>query len=83
MSRVAKAMVTQMGFSAKMGQVAWGGGGGPSFVGQSMGQAPDCSGQTSDEIDEEVKSIVNKAYRCAHAAVRNHAVVLVGSSACK
>lgn len=63
-SRVAKAMVTQMGFSSKMGQVAWSGSGGPAFVGQSMGQSADCSAETADEIDEEIKAIVNKAYRC-------------------
>ena len=58
-------MITQMGFSKKLGQVAWSGGGGPSFLGQSMGQPADCSGQTSDEIDSEVKELVNRAYRCA------------------
>ena len=58
-------MITQMGFSKKLGQVAWRGGGGPSFLGQSMGQPADCSGQTSDEIDSEVKELVNRAYRCA------------------
>lgn len=57
-------MITQMGFSKKLGQVAWTGGGGPSFLGQSMGQPSDCSGQTNDEIDEEVKLLVNRAYRC-------------------
>ena len=56
-------MITQMGFSKKLGQVAWTSGGGPSFVGQSMGQPSDCSGQTNDEIDEEVKQLVNRAYR--------------------
>ena len=59
-------MITQMGFSKKLGQVAWSGGGGPSFLGQSMGQPADCSGETSDEIDSEVKELVNRAYRCAH-----------------
>ena len=63
-SRVAKAMVTQMGFSPKMGQVAWSGSSGPSFMGQQMGQSSDCSGETADEIDEEVKDIVSRAYRC-------------------
>ncbi len=57
-------MITQMGFSKKLGQVAWSTGGGPSFLGQSMGQPSDCSGQTSDEIDNEVKELVNRAYRC-------------------
>ena len=63
-ARTAKMMITQMGFSKKLGQVAWTGGGGPSFLGQSMGQPSDCSGQTNDEIDEEVKLLVNRAYRC-------------------
>jgi hypothetical protein len=64
-ARTAKMMITQMGFSKKLGQVAWSGGGGPSFLGQSMGQPADCSGQTSDEIDGEVKALVDRAYRCA------------------
>lgn len=58
-------MVTQMGFSQKMGQVAWTSGQGPSFLGQQMGQPSDCSGETADEIDAEVKDIVNRAYRWA------------------
>ncbi len=62
-ARTAKMMVTQMGFSKKLGQVAWTSGGGPSFLGQSMGQPADCSGQTSDEIDQEVKALVDRAYR--------------------
>jgi cell division protease FtsH len=64
-SRTAKAMVTQMGMSKKLGQVAWTSSGGPSFVGQSMGQPSDCSGETADEIDAEVKALVERAYRCA------------------
>lgn len=63
-ARTAKMMVTQMGMSKKLGQVAWSGSGGPSFLGQSMGQPADCSGQTSDEIDAEVKTLVDRAYRC-------------------
>ena len=70
-------MITQMGFSKKLGQVAWSGGGGPSFLGQSMGQPADCSGQTSDEIDSEVKELVNRAYRCAH-----HGRVVPADSMC-
>ena len=63
-SRVAKAMITQLGFSAKLGQVAWSGGQGPTNLGQSMGQGPDCSAQTTNEIDNEVKALVERAYRC-------------------
>lgn len=57
-------MVSQMGFS-KLGQVAWVSGGGPSFVGASAGQAPECSAHTQDMIDEEIKELVERAYRCA------------------
>ena len=62
-SRTAKAMVTQMGMSKKLGQVAWTGSSGPAFLGQSMGQPTDCSGETADEIDAEVKALVERAYR--------------------
>ncbi|CAL5218808.1 g534 [Coccomyxa viridis] len=75
-ARTAKMMITQMGFSKKLGQVAWTGGGGPSFVGQSMGQPSDCSGQTNDEIDEEVKQLVNRAYRRAKDLVSSNIEVL-------
>lgn len=55
-------MVSQMGFS-KLGQVAWVSGGGPSFVGASAGQAPECSAHTQDMIDEEIKELVERSYR--------------------
>ena len=57
-------MITQGGFSKKLGQVAWTSGQQNTFVGQQMGQPSDCSGETNDEIDQEVKSLVDRAYRC-------------------
>ena len=57
-------MVVQCGFSKALGQVAWQQQGGQTFVGQQMGQSPNCSAQTADQIDAEVKEIVDKAYRC-------------------
>lgn len=62
-SRVAKMMITQMGMSKDLGQVAWSSSGGQSFVGQSMGQPSDCSGATTDRIDQEIKELVERAYR--------------------
>jgi len=64
-ARVAKLMITQMGMSERLGQVAWSQQGGQSFVGQQMGQPADCSDATYDIIDEEIKAIVNRSYRCA------------------
>lgn len=63
-ARVAKMMITQMGMSEKLGQVAWTSQGGQSFVGQQMGQPSDCSDATNSEIDDEVKALVERAYRC-------------------
>ncbi|KAK9862971.1 hypothetical protein WJX84_010196 [Apatococcus fuscideae] len=64
-ARVAKMMVTQMGFSKKLGQLSWSSGGGNPFMGNQMGQAPDCSMTTSDDIDTEVRDMVTRAYRRA------------------
>ena len=54
-TRTARMMIEQMGFSEKLGQVAWGGGGGPSFLGAEAGQASDFSQATRDKIDAEVR----------------------------
>merc|ERR1719287_390479 len=64
-TRTAKSMVTQVGFSEKLGQVAYGGGGGPSFLGQQMGRSADYGPATADLVDSEVKELVTKAYRRA------------------
>ena len=44
-SRTARLMVTQLGFSKLLGQVAWSSGGGNAFLGQSAGQPSDFSSQ--------------------------------------
>ena len=56
----------------KLGQVAYGGGGGPSFLGQQMGQSSDFSGKTAALIDEEVKILVERAYRRAKDLMQNN-----------
>jgi cell division protease FtsH len=75
-SRVARMMVAQMGFSEKLGQVAWSSGGGSQFLGSSVAQPPDCSGATADLIDSEVKDIVERAYRRAKDLVSENIAVL-------
>merc|ERR1711937_767230 len=49
-----------------------GGGGGPSFLGQQMGQSSDFSGKTAALIDEEVKILVERAYRRAKDLMQNN-----------
>ena len=64
-SRVARMMISQMGFSKTLGQVAWSQSGGGSFLGAQMAQPADCSAATTDMIDREVNEIVDIAYRRA------------------
>ena len=44
-TRIARLMVTQLGFCKNLGQVAWSSGGGQSFLGGSMAQPSDFSMQ--------------------------------------
>lgn len=44
-------------------QVAWSSSGGNSFLGSSMAQPSDFSMKTADEVDGEVKQLVERAYR--------------------
>merc|ERR1711924_270592 len=70
-SRAAKQMVTQVGFSDKLGQVAYGGAGAPLSWG-SRWQSSDFSGKTAALIDEEVKILVERAYRRAKDLMQNN-----------
>jgi len=75
-SRTARMMIEQMGFSKKLGQWALKSGGGPSFLGQEAGQAADVSMTTTDIVDEEVKALVNRAYRRAKDCMEENITVL-------
>merc|ERR1712087_889075 len=48
----------------------------PSFLGQQAGQAAECSAETTDLIDEEVRDLVNRAYRRAKDLVETNIDVL-------
>lgn len=75
-ARTAKMMITTAGFSDRVGQVALKAGGGPSFLGQQAGQSADYSQATADLVDEEVKKIVEQAYRRAKDLVQTNINVL-------
>jgi len=64
-TRTARMMVEQMGFSEKIGQIALKTGGGQSFLGGDAGRAADYSQATANLVDSEVKPLVEKAYRRA------------------
>ena len=75
-TRTARMMVTQMGFSKKLGQLALVSGGGPSFLGQDVGRSADYSQATADAIEGEVKDLVMTAYRRAKDLVQSNMNVL-------
>jgi len=56
--------------------VAWSQGGGASFLGGSMAQPLDFSSETADEIDREVKTLVERAYRRAKDLLQTNLDVL-------
>lgn len=74
-TRTARMMITQMGFSKTLGQISYGGGG-PNFLGQELGSGSDYSQSTADKIDEEVKDLVKRAYRRAKDLVLSNIDVL-------
>ena len=75
-TRTARMMVEQMGFSKKIGQIAIKSGGGNSFLGNDMGRGADYSAATAAIVDEEVKALVTAAYRRAKDLVQLNIDVL-------
>jgi cell division protease FtsH len=61
-TKIAKAMVTEYGMSARLGAVKYGKDDGDPFLGRSMGHAPDYSLEVAHEIDEEVRKLIEAAH---------------------
>jgi cell division protease FtsH len=64
-TRVARAMVTQLGFSDKLGTVAYAEPQQEQFLGYSMGRQQTLSEATQQTIDAEVRRLVQEAYDTA------------------
>ncbi len=62
-SSTARAMVTKYGMSQRLGTIHYGSESDEIFIGRSMAQARPYSEEVAGWIDEEVKSIVDAAYR--------------------
>lgn len=61
-TRIAKAMVTEYGMSAKLGAVKYGSEGGDPFLGRGGGGGSDYSAEIARTIDEEVRRIIDAAH---------------------
>ena len=70
-SSIARAMVTKYGMSEKLGTIAYGNESDEVFIGRTMAQTRSYSEDVAGLIDEEVKSIVDRAYaRCEEILTR-------------
>ncbi|MEP1894416.1 MAG: ATP-dependent zinc metalloprotease FtsH [Alloalcanivorax venustensis] len=64
-TKMARAMVTKWGLSEKMGPLAYEEDEGEVFLGKQMSQRKHVSEQTSEEIDREVRAIIDTCYHRA------------------
>ena len=68
----ARSMVTRYGFSEKLGPVVYGNDQNEVFLGRDLGSSKDYSDRVAGEIDDEVRSIIEKAYQQATAILNAH-----------
>ncbi|HRL13727.1 MAG TPA: ATP-dependent zinc metalloprotease FtsH, partial [Aggregatilineales bacterium] len=64
-TRLARMMVTQFGMSEKLGPRTYGSGSGSVFLGRDLGESRDYSEHYAEEIDNEVKRILQNQYQVA------------------
>ena len=72
---IARQMVTQYGFSSTLGAVSFGGGG-EVFIGRDMAQAREYSEVTAQQIDAEIRAILEGAHNEAYKAINQNRDVL-------
>ncbi|MFM7449198.1 MAG: ATP-dependent zinc metalloprotease FtsH3 [Leptolyngbyaceae cyanobacterium] len=75
-ARVARQMVTRFGMSDRLGPVALGRQQGNMFLGRDIASERDFSEETAAAIDDEVRNLVDQAYRRAKAVLLNNRHVL-------
>ncbi len=68
----ARAMVTQYGFSEKLGPVLYGSNSQEVFLGREYGHTAQYSEDTLNLIDSEIKAIITKAYDECTALLKQH-----------
>lgn len=71
-TKIARAMVTQYGMSDRIGPMTLGVGQEEVFLGRDLAQSKEYSEETASIIDEEVKSIIDIAYKTAEEILRRN-----------
>ena len=75
-ARVARQMVTRFGMSDRLGPVALGRQNGNPFLGRDIVAERDFSEETAATVDDEVRNLVEQAYRRAKDVLMNNRLVL-------
>ncbi|GAA4384522.1 ATP-dependent zinc metalloprotease FtsH [Tsukamurella soli] len=75
-TKIARAMVTEYGMSARLGAVKYGQDEGDPFLGRGMGGGPQYSQDVAKDIDEEVRSLIEAAHTEAWAILNEYRDVL-------
>ncbi|MFZ7174719.1 ATP-dependent zinc metalloprotease FtsH [[Pasteurella] aerogenes] len=75
-TNIARNMVTQWGFSDKLGPILYSEDEGEVFLGRSMAKAKHMSDETAHTIDEEVRAIVNRNYARARQLLADNMDIL-------
>ncbi|ASO17973.1 cell division protease FtsH [Actinoalloteichus hoggarensis] len=75
-TKIARAMVTEYGMSARLGAVKYGKDEGDPFLGRSMGSQPNYSLEAAHEIDKEVRALIEAAHTEAWEILRTYRDVL-------
>ena len=77
-THLARKMVIDWGMSPKLGRVAWGGEREQVFLGEEIGQRREYSESTAEDIDAEIKAILNEAYERAVDTLQTYRAGLDG-----
>ena len=71
-TNIARKMVTEWGMSDKLGPLSYGENEQEIFLGHSVAQKKNVSEKTAEEIDKEVRKIVDEAYNTAKTIIKTH-----------
>jgi cell division protease FtsH len=75
-TKIARAMVTEYGMSAKLGAVRYGTEHGDPFLGRTMGNQADYSHEVARDIDDEVRKLIEAAHTEAWEILSDYRDVL-------
>jgi cell division protease FtsH len=73
---MARQMITRYGMSERLGPIALGNQGGNMFLGRDFTQGRDFSEETAAAIDEEVRKLIDQAYRRARQVLSDNLPLL-------